>query len=159
MNKQIVLCLIMGFFLLPLGCMGKKQAVKNETPVKFSEIISGNYSGIQDRTFVTILSEDEFVNLWSEVFSSRSPVPEIPHIDFEQEMVIGLFMGTFSTGGYSVFVEEVTETPEQLNIHYRFKTPGKDDMVTMALSQPFQLLIIPRTTKSISFQAYGESPE
>lgn len=159
MNKPIVLLLIMGFFALPLGCMGKKQALKKDTSVKFTEIIRGNYSGIQDKTFVTVSSSDELKNLWSKVFSSRSPVPEIPSIDFEQEMVIGLFMGTFSTGGYSVFVEEVTETPEELRVRYRFKTPERDEMVTMALSQPFQLLIIPRTSKNISFQASGKSQE
>lgn len=117
--------------------------------IAFSELKSGQYSGIEEKQFVVLNEPEEYAEFWNKVYSIYHPIPEIPEIDFQNYTLVGVFIGIVSTGGYSVEIIEIIETRGELLVNYKINRPGADDYVTMALSQPYQMVLIPKTNKAI----------
>lgn len=70
---------------------------------------------------------------------------------FSQYMVIAVFAGEFSSGGYSIDVTSVTETDDQIIVHTVTRHPSPDAGVTCALTQPCALVSIPQSGKTVVF--------
>jgi PrcB C-terminal len=61
-------------------------------------------------------------------------------VDFDREMVVGIFLGEKSTGGYEVEIVRAEQRDSSLYFYYREKAPPPGAMVTQALTQPFHLV-------------------
>lgn len=94
-------------------------------------------------------------SLWKTMFGKNVPLPDVPEIDFQKHMVIGAFLGTRPSGGYSVSIARIVEN-DKIQVFVRQQSPGPGDMVTMALTSPFHVVVIPRSEKPVEFVA---SPE
>lgn len=129
-----------------------KQNNQRKSEIAFNEISKGLYSGIEERKQIVINDPGSFRKLWDEVFSIYHPMIELPEIDFEKSTIIGVFMGTTSTGGYSVEINKIAERTKQITVRLKYSSPAPDDFVTMALSQPYHLVIIPKTSKEVIFE-------
>ena len=129
-----------------------KQNNQPESEITFKEISKGLYSGVEESKQIIINDPESFRKLWEEVFSIYQPTSDLPEIDFEKNTLIGVFMGSTSTGGYSVEINKIAEGAKQITIRLKYTSPAPDDFVTMALSQPYHLVIIPKTTKEVVFE-------
>ena len=91
---------------------------------------------------------------WEEVWSSMEgnvqPKPETPKVDFEKNRVIAVFMGMRRSGGYTVKITNIEEK-DKLVVTVKESGPPPDAMVTMALTSPFHVVVIPRSDKAVEF--------
>lgn len=104
---------------------------------------------------VVIRNYDDFERLWQELYSGREPVPEMPVIDFESEMVVGAFIGQKPHGGYSVEISEMVLS-EELGVKILTTKPGDNCTVTMAISAPYHLVKVPKVESPVKFYEVSE---
>jgi hypothetical protein len=108
-------------------------------------------SGVTQRTRRAIQTADEWAQFWNQVYSTRSPVPAVPAIDFGQNTVIVAAMGQRSSGGYGIDFLDMGRVGEDYHVIVRETSPGRTCMTTAALSQPVVATRVPRTTGRVSF--------
>jgi hypothetical protein len=73
-------------------------------------------------------------------------------INFEKEMVVAVLSGEKPSGGYVVKIESITEDDCQILVNYSEKTPKPGSAVTMALTYPYDMALIPKTKKPVLFK-------
>ncbi len=91
---------------------------------------------------------DEIKN-WVE-FSQE--VPLVQEKEYEGKRYVLITAGEKRTGGYAVEVTEVFETAKNLVVKVKFTKPAPEDMVTEALTYPYDLIIVENKELPLSFQ-------
>lgn len=135
------------------GHWEKGQCQLPPVEVKFETLAKGSYSGYM--TFLETSHTDlaKFEALWKQHTSNTIPPAPVPAVDFDNEMIIAVFLGTMNTGGYSVAITSVTDTGNELLVAYTRTAPGAGCMVTMALTQPHHIIKLPTSSKPVIFQS------
>ncbi len=118
---------------------------------KFETIEKGFYCGHSYSADYVIRDQSEWEKLWGKTNSIRSPRPIVPKIDFTNEMVLGVYLGQRSSGGYSIEITKLVKKTDCLEAHVTEGTPNRNMMVTMALTQPYHLVKTAKTDKEIKF--------
>ena len=70
--------------------------------------------GFDSASYQLVTNEAQLLSLWNLAHSSQLTVPPVPRVDFQRETVVAIFLGTRSTGGYSVTVQQVSEENGEL---------------------------------------------
>jgi hypothetical protein len=70
----------------------------------------------------------------------------VPDIDFNEYFAVGVSMGERNSGGYSTTITELTLQDKTLHVTAHETIPGRDAPggLTLALTQPYHILILPR---------------
>ena len=78
-------------------------------------------------------------------------------IDFENYDMIAVFAGSKSSGGYSTQITRVMENEDSLKVYVQETSPGKNCIVTMAITYPSNIILIEKTDKTLVefFYTYG----
>ena len=118
---------------------GSEAPKEGGKTVEVSELAAGNYCGVNEELHKLISSKEEFVDLWKKVYSTRTPQPTVPEVNFEESLVVACFMGMRNTGGYKLEVSSVNKSGTQLEVMLTYSSPGSGCMVTEALTQPFYI--------------------
>uniref|UniRef100_A0A7S1BNW5 PrcB C-terminal domain-containing protein n=1 Tax=Corethron hystrix TaxID=216773 RepID=A0A7S1BNW5_9STRA len=108
--------------------------------MSFETVASGASSGIERQIAEIVRSREDLERLWAEHGSNSIPPPDPPSVDFDADMLVCVFRGTQSSGGYSVRVESVEEDGGGVIIRYTASDPGPMAMVTMAMTQPHHIV-------------------
>ena len=145
MIRRIMLPGIIMIIISLIGCI-------EETDVEFGTIAMGYYCGHNESGNYMINDENDWANLWDIVYSTTTPQPPLPEIDFTQYMVIAVFMGIKPTGGYSIEIIKIVEINTIFEIHIEEKSPDPDSIVTDALTQPFHIIKTKIIEKEIVFK-------
>ena len=125
------------FLVLACNCMKKSTENKDSKLALFSVLHSSNYQGREEQSNVVIRNEQELKELYKS-FGKE----ECPKIDFNKNQVAALFLGTKTSGGYSVSVERVEENETQIIIYKKIDAPKPGENVTMAFTNPFVIVEI-----------------
>lgn len=83
-----------------------------------------------------------------------SPVPPLPEIDFSREMLAVVGLGTRSTGGHGIVIARAFEKDGKLVVIVRKQSPGKNCFTTQAVTQPVDIVRLPRTDKPVVFNEF-----
>ena len=110
---------------------------------------------MEDAVFDVLFHETDFCQFWAKHKSNTFPVPDCPDVDFDENMVIDLFRGMKSTGGYSIEVTAVEDHESQVVIRTKTTDPPLDAMVTSALTQPFHIIYAKKNLKPVCFDVEG----
>ena len=109
-------------------------------------------SGLDDPLRVVIRNREAWGEMWKQIHPrGPSPVSELPEIDFSQEMVIVAALGSRPTGGYAIFIDGVNEREGRLEIKVSSQSAGKNCMVTLSLTQPVDIVRIPKSEQPVKF--------
>lgn len=100
------------------------------------------YTGIEDTRRAVVTSPDAWDAAWRELFAHQTPQPEVPPVDFGRDMVVLVAMGTRSSGGYDITVDDVTGTDGVIRVRVTETSPGTGCGVTLALTQPAAAVIV-----------------
>lgn len=111
--------------------------------VTMDTVLSASNSGIREQTRLLITNSSEWEQFWRQVYDSRTPVPEMPTIDFGNHVVVAAGMGGRNTGGYAIAVESVAVAGDTLYAKVQETSPGEGCMVTQALTQPVHAVRVP----------------
>lgn len=114
--------------------------------VNLETLVKSNQSGYQEEGRHVIDNQEDWDNLWT-----LASEDELPVVNFEEEMVLAVFMGMRSTGGYSIEMVEIIEKDEVIEVMIEETVPGEDDMVAMVITYPEHIVKIEKTDKPIVF--------
>ncbi len=138
--------------IFSVGCSNSFHSTSTSQSVVISE---GEWSNIDEQRLEVIRDGAVFDVLWSE-HSPGSPeldgMPSKPVVDFNANQLLALFLGSRNTGGFSINIESIVELDTQVNINLLEQVPGGGCVVTTALTQPYQFLIMSKIDKPVIFQ-------
>ncbi|CAM4067708.1 protease complex subunit PrcB family protein [Flavobacterium antarcticum] len=109
-------------------------------------IYTSQYQGRESESNIIIDNQKDLVALFKSVGAE-----EMPNIDFSKNQVVALFLGTKSTGGFRISIDRVEESEGKIYVFKKIETPKADEMVTMALTNPFVIAEI-HSKKEIVFE-------
>ena len=120
---------------------------------QWQTIDKGSQSGVRNRLHVIIRTEAEWAALWKSHVAVHGTNPPLPVIDFEKEIVTGVFLGQKPTGGHLVEITVVEQSASGIVIGYRETSPPPDSVVTQALTQPFHIIRVEaQSTQTVVFK-------
>lgn len=82
--------------------------------------------------------------------------PDIPFVDFENEIVLAVFMGEQGSGQYYIKILSIKEYNDYIEVELETIIPGNGCTVTEALTSPVDFVTIPKTDKKIIFKEYSK---
>ena len=110
-------------------------------------------SGLTKPEQLVIKDAKEWREVWERIHCKViSPVPPLPEIDFTKEMLVVVALGTRPTGGYGIFVDRAVDKNNRREITVGKQTPGKNCFTTQALTQPVDIVRLPKTDLPVSFK-------
>lgn len=133
---------IIGLFIILFSCSSQKQ----EKDLSFETIYTSYYGGNEEYGYQIIDNGKDYKN---EI--SRLGIEEIKEkpIDFKKNNILFLHLGLKNTGGYTINVEKIELLDKDLIIHQKIDSPIKGGNVTMALTNPYCIVKIPKAEKYI----------
>ncbi len=149
MKKILFIC------FAALGMAGCKT--KNTEPGIPVEVRAENYTwkiikqeqtGGKDKAGNELItSQEALTKLYSEL-----NLTDVPVVDFKNKNVVALFFGEKRTGGYSISVENVVVKNYKAEVTILEEYPEKGGMVTMMLTSPYCIAIIPKAKETVFLQ-------
>ncbi len=89
---------------------------------------------------------------WTAFWRTHNFDKPAPHVDFEKEMVVGVFMGSRPTAGYSVAITGTVERDGALVVTYTESSPRPGTMAAQVLTFPYFLAAIPKRAETVTFE-------
>ncbi len=114
----------------------KKMVIKKDIP--FTILLQNGHSNITEQKNIVIKDKKSLNAIYSKINSTRKPGLPIPKIDFSKTMVLGMFMGTKNSGGYSIHINRIESNDKEMVVFYTEKAPK--GRATMAITQPCLLV-------------------
>jgi hypothetical protein len=108
----------------------------------------GDQSNIEALKQVVVRTPAE----WAAVWRQHSPDRPQPGVDFSKEMVVGVFLGSRTTAGYSVQIVAAEESNGTITVKYRQTEPGRDAITAQILTFPYHLVAIPTSRAEVKFE-------
>lgn len=136
-------------FVLFFSCTSSKDLSQDTIP--FQTITQDYYGGLIDSKFIVIEDVKSLDEVYDLLSKGKSPKLEAPKINFDNETIIALFLGEKTSGGYSISVEKVVNYKDSIVVNYKTETPKKGEMVTSVMTQPYCIIKMPKTLKTIVF--------
>ncbi len=103
------------------------------------------FCGVTEPRTVVIDSTNAWNKLWGQVNANRLSPAAPPHLDFSQQVVVGVFLGTKTTGGWAVSITDVRLSDGALLVVAHLTSPASGMVVAQVLTQPYSIVVIPRT--------------
>jgi len=128
--------------------IAKPMVDKNEEQVssqEFTILLQEAYGGLEKDEQRVITTEKGLQEVYGIINRFRRPGIPIPKVDFQNHIVVALFMGEKTTGGFSTEVDSITMENENMVVHIKENGPKPTDNVTMAICQPFCFVLIPKS--------------
>ena len=122
------------------------QAVVS-TAISFTSVAQGTRSQIQEPRQVVVRTAADWQALWT---SHDAAAP--PNVDFSRVIVVGVFLGTRPTAGFSVRITSVTAKDASGVVEYVEGRPRPGAMTAQMLTSPFHLVTVPRTIETVVFK-------
>jgi hypothetical protein len=123
-------------------------AIAQSATPPVTTVAQGAYSGISDASEVVVRSRAEWDALWK----AHAGLQPIPAVDFSQEFIAAVFLGTRRSGGFGAEILGTRREAAALVIEYRERVPAASDIVTQALTSPFHIVRVPRFDGPIRFR-------
>ena len=116
--------------------------------MKFTTLDRGQYSNVEKAREVVLHSASELGAVWKANPANES----VRAVDFTKSTVIGVFLGSRSTGGYTVEIIGIEREGDHLVVTWREVKPSPDVMVTQAFTAPYHLVTIDKFEGPIQFK-------
>ena len=152
MKKVTIIVLILS--LVTISCKTTKTSEnKLKDADEFTEILSGSHSNFDKRFFTEVKSAKELEELYKTLNKTRTPNYKLPNVDFSKEVVLGLFMGSKSSGGYAIKIDHIKIDDKYTAVFINEVKPT--GMATSVITQPFYLAKMNKPSKPIRFITFN----
>ena len=121
---------------------------KSPKSISFEKVNDGFENAIKEQQTRIITSENEWGDLWIEMFPDGIAAPEI---NFNEKRLIAVFQGRKPTSGYSINIESIIEYEDYIEVKIVEVYPGLNCIVTQELTSPYTTLSIKKSQKEIRF--------
>ncbi len=102
------------------------------------------YSRLAEPLRTAVFDATTFAELWNRAFGGRDPAPPPPAVDFSTHFVVFAALGERSSGGYAIEVTGAVHDAGGVLVGVLSTAPGKDCAVTLAMTQPLDVVRIRR---------------
>jgi hypothetical protein len=131
-------------FLFVLALVGCDSPTAPEVNLPVTRVVQGFFSAGEASQRLVIRSQAELTAAWDAMFRTFSHPPEIPIIDFSQEMVIIARAGAKPTGGYCVAVDSAVGSRRSMMVTVRSGGPSAGNAILPVVTHPFDVVRVPR---------------
>ena len=121
-------------------------ALQGVSPLRVLE--KGDQSNVDDAKQATARTVAEWNTLWRQ----HSPDRDQPRVDFGRDMVVGVFLGSRTTAGFSVEIVSALVEQGILVVRFRETRPPSDRIVAQVITSPYQLVAVPRHGGNVRFE-------
>lgn len=111
---------------------------------------SGQHGGGDAPGMRVLRTAGEWTAFWQQ---ARREPPRA--LDAAREMAVAIGLGQKPTGGYEVEILGAREQDGALVVEYRESAPAPDMMVTQALTTPWSIALVARSTLPVKWQRIG----
>ncbi len=112
-----------------------------------------NHMGPDEEDEVTLPDElPQEVQAWIEAAKNDFAAQTM---EYEGILYLLVTYGEKPTGGYDVEITEIVEAEDKLLVTVKFTEPGEDEMVTQALTYPYDLAMLDDPQLPVEFNATG----
>lgn len=117
--------------------------------LSFETTAQGEFSSITRSREVVVKNRDDFNTLFQEMGKGFTP----PQVDFNTQMVIGIFLGNRPTSGYSVKITNVSMDLDGkiITVQAVENVPPPGTMVVQVITNPYHLISIPKRDAEVKF--------
>lgn len=119
--------------------------------------IQETWTGYGTATRSVITTPAAWASAWATLYENVVPKPALPVIDFGSDVVVLAAMGTRSTGGYSVTIEEVRAHKGVLHVAVLERSPGPTCGTHQAITAPVHVVQVPREGTTAAFAVTTET--
>jgi hypothetical protein len=133
-------------FLFFTSCIVPKV---NLLPPTFSTIYKNSNGGNDKPGYLHIRSNEDYIKLIESLKIDESEFNTLVTINFKENDIIILYQGQKNTGGYSIDVAAIHWEKDVLFIKKNESFPEAGKPVTMALTNPYCITIIPKAKNII----------
>lgn len=120
--------------------------------IPFEVLTKGSHGGYTVSEYLVVKNSKTLKTCYSQINKIRKPGIPIPKIDFEQEMVVALFMGEKSTGGFSISIKKIEQSTDTIYVYLTETRP--EEMAASVITQPFYFCKLPRSENEVVFKKY-----
>jgi hypothetical protein len=131
-------------FLFVLALVGCDSPVAPEVSLPVTRVVQGFFSAGEAPQRLVIQSQAELTAAWDAMFRTFSQPPEIPIIDFSQEMLIIARAGAKPTGGYCITVDSAVGSQRRMTVTVRSGGPSAGNTILPVVTHPFDVVRVPR---------------
>lgn len=85
---------------------------------------------------------------WEALWEQHS-LKEAPAVDFRREQVVGIFLGSRLSAGYSVEIVSVTRVGDGAGVRYRERRPAADAVTAQVLTFPYCIVAVPASAGAL----------
>jgi len=115
-----------------------------EASLPVTRVLQGFFSAGETSQRLVIRSQAELAAAWTEMFRTQSPAPDLPVVDFAQEMVIIARAGAKPSGGFCIAVQSATGNSRRMTATIRSGGPSANVGVAPVITHPFDVVRVPR---------------
>lgn len=144
-------------FIITVSCCtskGENSSSKDDTITEselkkntdFEEIFSSAYGGKDVFSYMVFENYND-LNEEMQRLNILNQLPEIQNFNFDNKAILFLHMGQKNSGGYAISIDKIERISDEIVIYHNRISPKKGENVTMALSNPYSVFIIPRAKK------------
>jgi hypothetical protein len=120
-----------------------------------TNVSKGDISGQQTARQVTVRTPAEWQALWKVHSSTDKP----PVVDFNSNMVVGIFLGSKPSDGYEVEIVGVRTQEKDLIVEYVQRQPGRGTLAAQILTEPYHLVAVAKHPGPVRFLHVPGKPE
>ena len=113
-------------------------------------VASGAMSQMVESQQVVVRTTDEWWRLWAR----HAPNADAPDVDFDESMVVGVFLGRRPTPAFRVEITAVEAIGDQTVVTFIEHRPDPGAMVARVLSAPYHLIRVERRPATVRFEQY-----
>ena len=88
---------------------------------------------------------------WTHFWSEHHPHEPAPDVDFTQNMVVGVFVGSRPAEGFDVFISNIRTEQGSLIVNFREIAPPPGTFAVNVSVHPYALKVIPRSKLPVKF--------
>lgn len=144
MNRVLPLMAVATFLLT--GC--PDDSLSPGRALDFTRITphsnSVHSSGLSDPLRLAVFDAPAFAEVWGRAFANHDPKPPVPEVDFTTDFVVVVALGERSSGGYAIEVAGARAEGSGVVIGVLATSPGKGCPVTLAMTQPLDIVKVKR---------------
>lgn len=136
MNK-----IILSVVIFTLSCASNTKIDNAD----FEVIYKSSYLGKSDKGFELIQTYKTYSELIKRLELEEVEDEYFFDIDFSNQSILVVYLGERNTGGYSIDVSNIYWNKNNLVVETSETKPQKGEMVTMAITNPYCIVKIPKT--------------
>jgi len=120
--------------------------------VQWEILASGsNSGGVAEETYFLASDQTELLEIWSRGYADRLTLPEVPEVNFDREVVVGVFLGERPTSGYAVSVEGIEIDGNDLFVDVFKTVPDEGITVSQVITSPWLIIRVLRRDVNVSW--------